>query len=89
MLSLLTGSPVMRWLLLAVIAAGGIIWGAIIIDGRGYDRGHMEARLQARAQTMELINELSSTADDARIRRRACLGAGGVWSLADNKCRPR
>lgn len=63
---------------LAAAAVGAVLGVAVLIDGRGYDRGRAEAEASARAATRELINDMANEADAARVRRRACIDAGGL-----------
>lgn len=74
---------------LAVAAVAALLGLVLLIEGRGYDRGRAAAEAAARAATRELINDMGNEADAARVRRRACIDTGGMWSLADNQCRPR
>ena len=71
---------------------------AFLLSGGAYAIGRMDgsalkeaaierALAEARQATENAINELADDADKARVRRRLCIDAGGVWSFADNKCR--
>lgn len=86
----LVGSEVGRLVLVvgvAVVVAGGGLWlYGERAERRGYERGAAEALAEAQKQTDRWINELSSAADRARVRRRVCIDSGGVWTLTDNKC---
>ena len=74
---------------LAVAAVAALLGLVLLIEGRGYDRGRAEAEAAARAATRELINDMANEADAARVRRRACIDAGGLWSFTDDQCRAR
>lgn len=76
---------------------GAAIVAAFLLTGAGYVKGRMDegaltaaavekALSDAREKTEKAINELADEADKARVRRRICVDAGGVWSFANNKC---
>jgi len=78
-----------------LIAAAGL--GVLIALGAGYGWGRLDGKALTKAaieralrkaekSTEDAINELAEEADRARMRRRICLGSGGVWSFANNKC---
>lgn len=73
-------------LVVALLLSGGAyVWGRL--DGKALTGAAVERALaEARQSTENAINELADEADKARVRRRLCIGGGGVWSFANNKC---
>lgn len=73
------------------LAAAFFMSGVAYIKGRSdgaalTDAAVTKALAKAEKDTQNAIDELSDTADKARVLRRLCLDRGGVWSFTDNQC---
>ena len=70
--------------LAAAAVAGSLGYG--VGHWRGEAAGAAKALLKAEREFNRAVGELSNEADQARVLRRMCVGAGGVYDFATGEC---